>query len=232
MNRLSTLRAAGTRFWTSVRPRSLRGGLVAAGLIAAGSAILSLVLVAMLWIGLALAAPYLEVTLHPERNAQALAGAELRYAGVGTCATCHEPEVSRLTTSKHAAIGCESCHGALGDHATSNPGPEAVALIETPTATLCVRCHARTEGRPAGFAEVVVADHYLDTCLACHNPHSGISRKPPVVVHPIADLPPCITCHGDDAFRRREIRHPVASQDDAACIACHELRPTGASVKP
>jgi len=212
-------------FWVSVRPRTRFGAVKAAGLIAAGALALTVGLFGALWGGLALAAPYLEVTIHPERNAQAQAGMRLSYAGVAACMGCHEPEVTRLVLSAHKEIGCESCHGALNDHATSSPGPEADFLVETPTDALCVRCHEQTGGRPDGFAQVTLADHYVDTCLACHNPHSGISQRPPVVMHPIAGLPPCIQCHADDAFKAREIRHPEASEDDQACIACHELRP-------
>ena len=229
MTRLPGLRS----LWQSVRPRTPRETLEGTGLIAGGAVAIAIVLFGVLWVGLAMAAPYLEVTLHPERNAQALAGLELTYAGVATCTACHEPEVTRLVTSRHAEIGCESCHGALNSHAMSSPGPEADYLIETPSAELCVRCHEQTTGRPESFAQVEVADHYIDTCLACHNPHSGVSMKPPVVMHPIDGLPTCITCHADGAFKAREIRHPQASEDDAACIACHELRPVPhMSVKP
>jgi predicted CXXCH cytochrome family protein len=227
--RLDDLRAS----WESIRPRTMRGAARGIGLVAGSAVVIAVVLFAILWVGLAMAAPYLEVTLFPERNAQALAGLELKYAGVATCATCHEPEVTRLVSSMHADIGCESCHGALNAHALSSPGPEADRLIETPTAELCVKCHEQTAGRPEGFPQVEVADHYIDTCLACHNPHSGVSKKPPVVVHPIDGLPACITCHADGAFKAREIRHPKASEDDKACIACHELRPVPhRTVKP
>lgn len=229
MTRLQSIRTSAAAFWQGVRPRTRHGALRATGLIAGGALAVALVLFGTLWGGLALAAPYLEVTLHPERNAQALAGLDESYAGAALCATCHQPEVTKLTASKHAGIGCESCHGALLDHATSSPGPEADLLIGTPTADLCVKCHEQRDGRPADFPQVVLGVHYTDTCLACHNPHSGVSQKPPAVVHPITDLPPCITCHGEDAFKAREIRHPQVSQDDAACLACHELRPTNTS---
>lgn len=229
MTRLQALRS----FWQSVRPRTALGAIKGTGLIAGGAVVLALVLFGVLWVGLAMAAPYLEVTLHPERNAQSQAGLELQYAGVARCITCHEPEVTKLVASDHSAIGCESCHGALNTHAISSPGPVADYLIDTPNDELCVKCHEQTTGRPEGFPQVEVTEHYIDTCLACHNPHSGISRNPPVVYHPVDGLPQCITCHGDDAFKAREIRHPEASEDDKSCIACHELKPQAhLSVKP
>ena len=103
----------------------------------------------------------------------------------------------------------------------------------TPTDALCVKCHEQTGGRPATFAQVDVSTHYITTCLACHNPHSGISKKPPVVMHPIDGIPACLTCHGTDAFKARDLRHPDASTDDQACLACHTLaKTTTTSVQP
>lgn len=225
MTRRTPRRINLRQLWESVRPHSRRGALRATGLIAGGTLALTLLLFGALWGGLAMAAPYLEVTLHPSWNTQTQAGMELSYAGVAACVDCHEPEVTRLVTSKHAEIGCESCHGALLDHALSSPGPEADLEIATPTSELCIRCHEETTGRPDAFPQVAVELHYIVDCLACHNPHSGVSMHPPAVVHPITDLPPCITCHGADAFRARDIRHPEVSEDDQDCIACHELRP-------
>ena len=71
-----------------------------------------------------------------------------------------------------------------------------------------------------GRLAVVPADHYLGQCLACHDPHTGISNPPPVVSHPLERLPVCMTCHGPDGFMARLGRHPEVNESDATCLLC------------
>jgi cytochrome c553 len=210
------------RFWASVRPRTRRGWLVGAariGLLAALFSVAFLVVAASAW------SPYAEVTLQPDANPRTWAALQPTYAGGGaaTCAGCHEREARRLASRSHENIGCESCHGPLLEHSLASPGtvPAAVRIV-VPTAAVCERCHQRAEGRPAAFRQVVPADHYVAECLACHDPHTGISRRPPVVEHTLDNLPPCITCHGPDGFKARNQRHPIVAADDPTCLACHQ----------
>jgi hypothetical protein len=39
----------------------------------------------------------------------------------------------------------------------------------------CARCHRRIEGRPAGFPQIVLAQHQGGVegtaCIECHDPH-------------------------------------------------------------
>lgn len=220
-------------FWASVRPRTRRGALRGTAIVAGLAMALSVALYGAFAVGITEVAPYLERTLHPEWNAQEQAGSELTFAGAATCGACHQAETTRLVTSKHAAIGCESCHGALNQHASSSPGPDADLLIATPTDELCVKCHEVTAGRPVSFPQVEPTAHFTLECLACHNPHSGVSMKPPVVQHPLEGLPLCMTCHAQWAFEARDIRHPDASTDDQACLACHTVKKaTSTGVKP
>jgi hypothetical protein len=209
-------RAAG-RFWVSVRPTSRREAAIGLMLIAGGSALLAvvfLVAATVLW------SPYVESVVRPDADARAWAALEPSYAGSTTCARCHPTEAARTRVAGHATIGCESCHGPMAAH-TGGGAELAVAVThEPPTDALCVTCHAATTGRPASIQQVVPADHYVDDCLACHDPHTSISRPPPVVVHPLDRLPACITCHGPDGFKARNMRHPVVSGDEP-CLACH-----------
>jgi hypothetical protein len=63
--------------------------------------------------------------------------------------------------------------------------------------------------------------HYKPVCLECHDPHTTDATRPPIVMHPLDDLPPCVTCHGPEGFKARNLRHPDATTEDAACLECH-----------
>jgi hypothetical protein len=207
------------RFWDSVRPRTRRGGLLAAVAIVAGAGVLSIALLA----GAAMAwNPYLDYTLHNDVNAKQWAGLELSYTSSAVCATCHGTEHTRLTSNAHTDIGCQSCHGALlahaeaGDKATSDQ-----VAVRVPTDAVCVRCHTQATGRPAGFPEIKIGQHFISSCLECHDPHTAIAKRPPEVLHPLENLPPCLTCHGPEGFKARNQRHPVGTDDDSRCLECH-----------
>ena len=206
-------------FWDSVRPRTRRGGFLAVAGILVGAAGLSVVLFA----GAAVAwNPYLESMLHPEVNARQWAALPLSFTSSSTCRECHEPQQARLTIAEHKLIGCQSCHGALNEHAEA--GDEATSeqvAVRVPTDELCVRCHATAVGRPRGFRQVSPGSHYVNQCLECHDPHTGIANRPPIVLHPLENLPPCLTCHGPEGFKTRNQRHPAGSEDDRRCLECH-----------
>ncbi len=210
--------------WDSVRPRTRRGGLLAAAAILAGAGVLSVGLLA----GAAMAwNPYVEYSLDRTVDAQRWAILDPSFARAGTCGDCHAPEAAKATTALHAGIGCQSCHGALAEHElTGVDGPvasggTAETVVALPTDELCLKCHVAIEGRPAGLRQIVPRDHYTADCLACHDPHSGLSNPPPVVEHPLEDLPPCMTCHGPEGFKTRNQRHPVVDTNDVACMSCH-----------
>jgi hypothetical protein len=207
-----------TGFWSSVRPRTRRGAVLAALAIVAASAALAVVFFAgamMAW------SPYVESVARPDANPRAWARLEPSYGEAAMCRRCHEPEYAKAVSGSHEGIGCESCHGALVEHALASPGTdEAAVALAVPTDQLCVRCHVSAVGRPATVRQVVPAEHYVDECLQCHDPHTGISRRPLVVLHPLANLPPCVTCHGPEGFKARNQRHPEVSGDEP-CLACH-----------
>lgn len=215
MNPMSRIRS----FWASVRPRTRRGGLLAVAGILAGAAVLSVALfagAAMAW------SPYLDFGLHRDSNAKQWAALDMSFASSSVCASCHKPEAARLVSASHEGIGCQSCHGALLDHSLAS-GDRAMATVKVavPTDEVCTRCHVQAQGRPASFRQIVPAQHYVSTCLQCHDPHTGIANRPPVVQHPLDNLPPCLTCHGPAGFKARNVRHPAGELTDQQCLDCH-----------
>lgn len=159
---------------------------------------------------------------HPEADARVWAGREISYAITADCVGCHAPEVERLASARHVEIGCQSCHGPLEAHVLASDPDSTTVPVAVPGSDLCVRCHTTAIARPAFLPQVTPADHYTDGCIDCHEPHSGISKKPPVVSHPLVKLPDCIVCHGPDGFRARTDRHPDEPTEDRVCLACHE----------
>ena len=204
--------------WASVRPRTRRGGLLAAAVILAGAAVLSVGMVvaaSMAW------NPYVEYSLDRTVDAQRWAALDPSFAGAGTCGECHDKEAAKATTARHKGIGCQSCHGALAAHELGDDQADHGTVVALPTDELCLKCHVAVDGRPAGLRQIVPVDHYTADCLACHDPHSGLSNPPPIVEHPLANLPPCMTCHGPEGFKNRNQRHPVVDTNDEACLRCH-----------
>lgn len=166
--------------------------------------------------------PYLRYTLDRDVNARHWAGLELTYASSSVCAECHARQQEELASATHAGIGCQSCHGALLDHAQSgDPAVSATIAVRVPDDEVCLRCHTAATGRPTGFRQIILGQHYVSSCLECHDPHTGVANRPPVVLHPLEDLPPCLTCHGPDGFKARNQRHPAGTEDDSRCLECH-----------
>lgn len=134
------------------------------------------------------------------------------------CARCHATEADRLHSAKHENIGCQSCHGALADHEQSPS-----IGVKTPSSAVCLKCHTKVQAQPDVLHTIVASEHYVATCLACHDPHTTSAKRPPVVSHTLQGIPACITCHGPSAFKARTIRHPdVTGQSDKSCLECHE----------
>jgi ribosomal protein L37AE/L43A len=150
----------------------------------------------VLGVGAAVAAGFYEQygAVRNEPNAQAWAALAPRYVSQAQCASCHEPEVARQDASIHVDVSCEGCHGPAASHARSDEAAREVAL-ERPASWICVTCHGSAPGRPATFATVDPTRHYSGgECLRCHDPHSITAYRPPVVTHPLANLPACTTC--------------------------------------
>lgn len=141
------------------------------------------------------------------------------YSGSG-CRSCHADQLSAQLAGPHPTITCEACHGPQGEHPASESG--SVAWMELPTSGICVTCHGVTAGRPSGFPEVDPTTHYPGSggeCLRCHEPHAILAVAPPDVTHPLANLPPCTTCHAPNGLKKLPAGHEMVV--DAICLSCH-----------
>jgi hypothetical protein len=98
----------------------------------------------------------------------------LVFAGQEACVTCHAAPAEIRQAGGHAGVSCESCHGALGRHASGDSAEKPT--LPDPRAG-CERCHDARAGKPAGFPQVDVQEHAPEgACTACHQPHRpGIS---------------------------------------------------------
>lgn len=95
----------------------------------------------------------------------------LSYGGRAICADCHADVVEARTGGPHERVGCEACHGPAGRHAAGDEKAPKPVLPDTRAA--CLTCHAKNVARPAGFPQVVAAEHAGDAaCTACHNHHN------------------------------------------------------------
>jgi hypothetical protein len=96
------------------------------------------------------------------------------YAGQALCVTCHEDVHQQRQAGRHARIGCEACHGPLGQHAR---GESDVAPIRPSSRGVCLTCHTARVGMPATFPKVIVKEHSdAGPCTDCHMAHApGLS---------------------------------------------------------
>ena len=93
----------------------------------------------------------------------------IAYAGRETCAVCHGAVVESQKDSKHAALSCEGCHGALAAHAAGEFDPKPKAPDPR---LLCLTCHTKMAGKYDGFPQIDPAEHGGDiACTTCHQPH-------------------------------------------------------------
>ena len=94
------------------------------------------------------------------------------FADGAACEACHGDVVTlRIEKkSRHLNIRCQSCHGPLGEHVES-AGEKKPVLPDT--ASLCIRCHEETAGRPRNVPQVKSAEHSGgERCSTCHAPHA------------------------------------------------------------
>ncbi|HEY2471076.1 MAG TPA: cytochrome c3 family protein [Terracidiphilus sp.] len=99
-----------------------------------------------------------------------IAAHPVKFAGHGTCETCHSDVLDMKSKGKHAHVNCEACHGPLSRHADD---PSSVTPVKPDTGVLCARCHTASAAKPKGFPQVDPADHSNGVpCETCHQPHS------------------------------------------------------------
>jgi hypothetical protein len=160
-----------------------------------------------------------------EPNADAWAHLTPRYAGQAICVSCHEPEARTQDASIHVNVSCENCHGPLAAHSTSDAAARDL-IPAKPPGEICITCHAATAGRPPAFSQIDPGTHYIGgECLRCHDPHSITAVRPPIVSHPLVDLPVCTTCHAPDGLKKIPAGHELV--DDRICLSCHGQSASG-----
>ena len=158
-------------------------------------------------------------------NTDAWARLTPRFAGQAICISCHAPEVRIQDASIHVSVSCENCHGPLAAHSISEAAARDLPPGK-PHGEICVTCHAATAGRPAAFSQIDPTTHYIGgECLRCHDPHSITAVRPPVVSHPLVDLPVCTTCHAPDGLKKIPAGHELV--EDAICLSCHGQSASG-----
>ncbi len=93
----------------------------------------------------------------------------LVFAGRATCEVCHADVAETRQGSRHAMIGCESCHGPLGQHAED---PSRLKPTRPDGAKICLTCHRTEVAKPKGFPQVDAQAHAQnEPCNTCHTPH-------------------------------------------------------------
>lgn len=183
----------------------------------------------MLAVSLALAAgAFAATTLYGQYGAPRTDASALAWAGRATvysitgCQDCHRAQAATKAGAAHASLICETCHIPTVSHPGSVSG--VVQAMDTQTSTVCATCHAIASGRSIQFPQVDPGKHYPGAaCLQCHDPHSAAADSPPVVTHPLQQLPDCTTCHAPDGLKRFPAGHRLAP--DSVCLGCH--RTTG-----
>lgn len=93
----------------------------------------------------------------------------MSFAGRAACEDCHTDVVDARKGGKHAAIGCEACHGPLAKHAQD----QEALKPQRPDGRVCLVCHTANVGKPRGFPQVDPREHAGQaSCLSCHTAHN------------------------------------------------------------
>ncbi len=91
------------------------------------------------------------------------------YAGREACESCHPDIVDQRKGSHHAAIACETCHGALAKHADD---PSKLKPTLPDERKLCLVCHREEVAKPKFLKQVNPQEHMgSELCISCHKPH-------------------------------------------------------------
>jgi len=146
-------------------------------------------------------------------NAQEWASLPVQYQGSASCAQCHEKNYTAWSSSSHATVNCETCHGPARAHIK-----ERAAMVVERSREFCGTCHAQLPSRPASFPQVELAEHNPGTpCIQCHNPHSPQIQRPPAIPHSLEGRSDCLMCHGKVA----PLPQSHAGRASDTCLNCH-----------
>ena len=154
-----------------------------------------------------------------------------KYAGMDTCATCHEEVAKNMALTPHARIkfqttknvegvGCESCHGPGAAHAESGGDKSKIISFKSLSTKdqnkACLACH-NYGNEHANFSRSVHAANNVG-CTDCHSPHHS-KDKAKLLVKESPNL--CYSCHTEQqAEFSKPYRHRV-NQGLVRCEDCH-----------
>ena len=131
---------------------------------------------------------------------------QLQFAGLESCADCHDYQAEAKAASYHRGLTCEGCHGAALAHAEDPM--EQQPLVQEDRAA-CLRCHGYLAARPTGFPQVLESIHNpMEPCKTCHDPHDPTPPETPST---------CGACHGEIA-RTKAVSHHWSLD----CETCHD----------
>ncbi len=134
-----------------------------------------------------------------------VASAKLHYAGHLVCRECHEDIAAVKTSSMHAPVACEACHGPGYAHTQD---PTTYKLSAPRGRKRCAYCHSYDASRPTGFPQINPAQHGGDDpCITCHNPHQPESAL---------KVEDCEACHAEIAKAKSTSHHKTLH-----CTTCH-----------
>jgi len=99
------------------------------------------------------------------------------YGGNDSCIACHADINEEVAELKHRALSCESCHGALADHAKDGE-KTGDAVVFDESNWQCLNCHEARVSKPEGFPQFdksSITEHKemeADmVCISCHSAH-------------------------------------------------------------
>ena len=108
---------------------------------------------------------------HRASNVAEWKNVTVKYKGSKTCKECHEENYNDITSSPHADVGCENCHGPQLNH-PENPAKLSIDRNRE----LCLRCHLKLPYRTSDRSNLKGINpdtHNTDsTCIQCHAPHN------------------------------------------------------------
>jgi len=94
----------------------------------------------------------------------------VKYKNSEACKECHEHNYNDIKESPHTNIGCENCHGPMG-----NP-EDPIGLKIDRSRQLCLRCHLRlpyAASDRGGLRGINPDTHNSGAeCVMCHVPHN------------------------------------------------------------
>ena len=187
----------------------------------------------------------------------------INAASESVCLTCHDPigdggtlesliDAANVPAEGLAAVGCENCHGAGGQHYGVGPIPKA-----RPAADTCGQCHddqwdtipeaaSHINYHPEGnaiFTDYSASPHAASgdrnepKCVKCHTDEGGRTYKDvetataleaALPVEGTASAIQCRTCHdphSDRFYQEERVPHFwVKATVSEVCLTCHVPR--------